>query len=114
MIFPSQRREGRLLGYALSTVPSGLIYAQIVLMSTPKTSPTGVITSPGEDLSQPGLTQYMLDVIFVTWAAQTLAIVWSKAWLLYLSVGAVLSNQGCALKLDLHRYLYMLATKFSG
>lgn len=55
-------------------------------MSSPKYSPTGALTSAGDDLSQPGLTQYMQDLVYVTWAAQLFGLIWSKGWWLYAMV----------------------------
>lgn len=55
-------------------------------MGSPRLSPTGSLVSAGDDLSQAGLTQYMMDIVFVTWAAQIVACVWSKGWWIYASV----------------------------
>lgn len=55
-------------------------------MGSPKTTANGTLLSAGDDLSQAGLTQYMMDVVFVTWASQIFACVWGKAWWLYASV----------------------------
>lgn len=55
-------------------------------MGSPRLSPTGTLLSAGEDLSQAGLTQYMMDVVFVIWTAQVSACAWSRAWWLLASV----------------------------
>ena len=52
-------------------------------MGAPRYSPSGALTSAGDDLSQAGLTQYMQDVVYVTWAAQLFGLIWSKGWWLY-------------------------------
>ncbi|KAF9782322.1 hypothetical protein BJ322DRAFT_1212751 [Thelephora terrestris] len=36
----------------------------------PKRSATGELISPGEDLNQPGVTEWYFDVIYVSWACQ--------------------------------------------
>ena len=60
-------------------------------MGQPRLSATGILESAGDDLSQAGLTQYMQDVIFVTWGAQMVSLVWSKGWWIYGTVSACLA-----------------------
>jgi hypothetical protein len=83
LLFSSRRTRSHILLYLLTSVPSLALYAQLVSMGSPRAK------SAGDDLGQAGLTQYMLDVVFVTWAAQTGALVTSKAWWLYALVGKV-------------------------
>ncbi|KAK8027587.1 hypothetical protein PG991_004643 [Apiospora marii] len=54
----------------------------------PKFDPTTkALKSAGEDLSAPGLTEYMFDVIWVTWGAIVSVIfVGNWGWLLWLAV----------------------------
>lgn len=84
--FQSQRTRGHITLYALTSLPSLFFTFQLVSMGSPRLSPNGTLLSAGDDLSQAGLTQYMMDVVFVTWAAQILACAWTKAWWLYASV----------------------------
>ncbi|GAC94705.1 hypothetical protein PHSY_002278 [Pseudozyma hubeiensis SY62] len=44
------------------------------------------MAAQGNDLQQSGLTQYMFDVIYVTWFVQLASLVWSKFWYLYLII----------------------------
>lgn len=48
----------------------------------------------GNDLQQSGLTQYMFDVIYVTWFVQLASLIWSKFWYLYLIVSHPFSSIG--------------------
>ncbi|KAM3525236.1 hypothetical protein NHJ13051_004101 [Beauveria bassiana] len=50
---------------------------------------TGVLKSAGEDLAAAGLTEYMFDVVWVTWAAAILVmLVGSWGWALWAVVPA--------------------------
>lgn len=84
--FQSQRTRSHITLYALTSLPSLFLTFQLISMGSPRLSPTGSLVSAGDDLSQAGLTQYMMDVVFVTWAAQIVACVWSKGWWIYASV----------------------------
>ncbi len=44
------------------------------------------MAAQGNDLQQSGLTQYMFDIIYVTWFVQLASLLWSKFWYLYLIV----------------------------
>lgn len=57
-----------LLTYALISIPS--LIAEYILETTgrPKFDPsTKALRSSGEDLAAPGLTEYLFDIIWVTW-----------------------------------------------
>ncbi|PSS28163.1 hypothetical protein M430DRAFT_32642 [Amorphotheca resinae ATCC 22711] len=57
-----------ILSYVLLSIPS--LIAEYILETTgrPKFDPaTKALKSSGEDLAAPGLTEYMFDVIWVTW-----------------------------------------------
>ncbi|KAL2123369.1 hypothetical protein VTJ04DRAFT_3824 [Mycothermus thermophilus] len=50
---------------------------------------TGALKSAGEDLSAAGLTEYMWDVVWVTWGAAVLAALFGNgAWFLWLLIPA--------------------------
>ncbi|RWA09155.1 hypothetical protein EKO27_g5947 [Xylaria grammica] len=76
--------------YALLSVPS--FVCEFVLESTgrPKYDPsTNSLKTAGEDLSAPGLTEYMFDVIWVTWASVILVALFGNwGWLLWSVVPA--------------------------
>ncbi|KAL7006520.1 hypothetical protein EMMF5_003941 [Cystobasidiomycetes sp. EMM_F5] len=83
VLFKSQRTNGHLLGYALTSVPSVTMFVVLLGMGQSTTSANGTLEKAGDDLSQPGLTQYMLDIVYLTWAAQLTALIWSRAWWIY-------------------------------
>lgn len=59
---------------------------------------TGVLLSPGEDLGAAGLTEYMFDVIWVTWGClMTVALFGDKAWFLWLVIPAFGAYKGYGL-----------------
>lgn len=95
--FQSQRTRSHAMLYALTSLPSLFLTFQLMSMGRPRFSPTGALISPGDDLSQAGLTQYMMDIVFVTWATQIIGCVWSRGWWLYASVGynAYTTKQFC-------------------
>ena len=78
-----QRTRAHLLLYLFTSLPSLFFTQQLYSMASPKYSSSGALVSAGADLTQPGLTQYMQDVIYVTWAAQLFGLIWSKGWWLY-------------------------------
>ncbi|KAI1180158.1 DUF788-domain-containing protein [Nemania sp. FL0916] len=76
--------------YVLFSIPS--VICEYILESTgrPKYDPsTNALKTAGEDLSAPGLTEYMFDVIWVTWASVILVAFFGNwAWLLWSVVPA--------------------------
>ncbi|CAG8505133.1 869_t:CDS:2 [Paraglomus occultum] len=58
---------------------------QLLQFGTPRYQ-NGVLISPGNDLAAKGLTEYMFDVIYVTWCIHMLSIVWEGAWWFYLII----------------------------
>lgn len=83
-------RSRSLLTYALLSVPS--FACEYVLESTgrPRYDPaTGALKASGEDLNAQGLTEYMFDVIWVTWGSILCAMVFGNwGWLLWAAVPA--------------------------
>lgn len=59
------------------------MFVVLLGMGQSTTSANGTLEKAGDDLSQPGLTQYMLDIVYLTWAAQLTALIWSRAWWIY-------------------------------
>lgn len=76
--------------YVLLSVPALICEYVLEVSGRPKYDPnTKALRAAGEDLSSPGLTEYMFDVIWVTWAAVILVILFgNKAWLLWLALPA--------------------------
>lgn len=114
--FQSQRTRSHITLYALTSLPSLFLTFQLVSMGSPRLSPTGALLSAGDDLSQAGLTQYMMDIVFVTWAAQILACAWSRAWWIYASVrvhaGTVAHFSRLPTIPSLTTYPFVLDTRF--
>jgi hypothetical protein len=52
--------------YAITYVPTFFLSRYLTTIGQPKRDATGALVSPGEDLNQPGLTEYAFDVIYVT------------------------------------------------
>ncbi|KAI8634595.1 DUF788 domain-containing protein [Xylariaceae sp. FL1651] len=88
-----------LLTYIILSIPSFI--CEFVLESTgrPKyDSSTNTLKTAGEDLSAPGLTEYMFDVIWVTWASVILVILFGNwGWLLWAVVPAYGAVKGFTL-----------------
>ncbi|KAI0195341.1 hypothetical protein EV127DRAFT_183967 [Xylaria flabelliformis] len=88
-----------LLLYILLSIPSFI--CEFVLESTgrPKYEPsTSALKTAGEDLSAPGLTEYMFDVIWVTWASVVLVTLFGNwGWLLWSVVPAYGAFKGFGL-----------------
>ncbi|KAK7940858.1 uncharacterized protein PG986_013245 [Apiospora aurea] len=81
-------RRRALLPYILLSIPSFICEYVLERTGRPKFDPaTKALRSAGEDLSAPGLTEYMFDVIWVTWGAIVSVIFFGNwGWLLWLAV----------------------------
>ncbi|KAF2965327.1 hypothetical protein GQX73_g8255 [Xylaria multiplex] len=88
-----------LLLYVLLSIPSFI--CEFVLESTgrPKYDlSNNSLKTAGEDLSAPGLTEYMFDVIWVTWASVVLVALFGNwGWLLWSVVPAYGAFKGFSL-----------------
>lgn len=84
--------------YVLLSVPAFI--CEYILESTgrPKYDPsTNALKNAGEDLNAPGLTEYMWDIIWVTWASVVAVILFGNgAWILWgaVPVFAVIKGWG--------------------
>jgi hypothetical protein len=87
------------LTYILLSIPS--LIAQYILETSgrPKFDPnTKALKSAGEDLAAPGLTEYMFDIVWVTWACLFAVMVFGNwAWLLWAVVPAYGAYKGYGL-----------------
>lgn len=74
--------------YGLLAAPSLVCQYVLEVSGRPKYDPaTKALRSAGEDLAAPGLTEYMFDVIWVTWASTVLAALFGNwGWLLWVVV----------------------------
>lgn len=69
-----------LVAYGLFATPSLVCEYVLEVSGRPKyDSATGALKTSGEDLAAAGLTEYMFDVVWVTWAA-ALAVIFFGNW----------------------------------
>ncbi|KAK2003396.1 DUF788-domain-containing protein, partial [Colletotrichum falcatum] len=76
------------------------LVCELILERTgrPKYDTAGGLKTSGEDLAASGLTEYMFDVIWVTWASVILVILFGNwAWVLWLCVPAYGAYAGVGL-----------------
>ncbi|KAH8588916.1 hypothetical protein B0O99DRAFT_524142 [Bisporella sp. PMI_857] len=78
-------RRRSLLAYAILSAPSLICSYILETTGRPKyDTATGALKSSGEDLAAAGLTEYMFDVIWVTWASQVIVMLFGNwGWLLW-------------------------------
>ena len=73
--------------YILSFSLAGYLQFQLESVGRPKFDERGAVVQTGSDLGQQGLTEYMFDVLYLTWGIQVLvALTTVYAWWLYLLV----------------------------
>jgi SRP-independent targeting protein 2/TMEM208 len=77
--------------YALSAGLAGWLQFQLESIGRPTFDDKGGVIKTGSDLGQSGLTEYMFDILYLTWGIQILvAFTTQYAWLLYLVVTPLL------------------------
>ncbi|KAF4619000.1 hypothetical protein G7Y89_g14846 [Cudoniella acicularis] len=85
LLFNLLFRRRSLLAYILLSIPCFI--AEYILESTgrPKyDANTKALKSSGEDLAAPGLTEYMFDVIWITWASLVSVMLFGNwGWILW-------------------------------
>jgi hypothetical protein len=81
---------GQLTVYGLTALPTLVLYRHLSSIGLPRRDPTtGILISSGEDLNQPGVTEWCWDVIYVTWGcAVGSSLLGNWVWYLYLSIPA--------------------------
>lgn len=84
------RRTRSLPVFGLLSAPAFVCEYVLEVSGRPQYDPaTKALKSSGEDLSAQGLTEYMFDVIWVTWASEILVVIFGNwAWLLWCTVPA--------------------------
>ena len=93
-------RRRSLLLYALLSAPSFACEYVLERSGRPRydAGGTGALRSAGEDLAAPGLTDYMFDVVWVTWASVVLVALFGNwCWLLWSVVPAYGAYKGFGL-----------------
>lgn len=88
-----------LLVYGLLSAPSFICEYILETTGRPKYDPeTKQLRTAGEDLAAAGLTEYMFDIIWVTWASVVLVIFFGNwAWLLWAVVPIYGATKGYSL-----------------
>ncbi|CAN8096527.1 unnamed protein product [Discula destructiva] len=92
-------RSRSLLAYVLLSLPSFICQFTLEKAGRPKyDAATGALKSAGEDLAASGLTEYMWDVVWITWACQVLVMLFGNwLWLLWTVVPAYGAYKGYGL-----------------
>ncbi|BFZ56499.1 hypothetical protein PYCC9005_003546 [Savitreella phatthalungensis] len=73
--------------YFLTNIVAIGVQLQLERIGKPCFAPDGTLLSPGDDLSQAGVTEYLFDFIYLTWIVFALvAAVTDYAWTLYLLI----------------------------
>lgn len=92
-------RSRSLVVYALLSLPSFICQFALEKAGRPKfDAATGALKSAGEDLSAQGLTEYMWDVVWITWGCQVLVMLFGNwLWLLWAVVPAYGGYKGYGL-----------------
>ncbi|KAG0702363.1 hypothetical protein DFH29DRAFT_922043 [Suillus ampliporus] len=63
--------KGSLAVYVVTYLPALFLSRYLERMGTTRRDPTtGALISSGEDLNQPGVTEWCFDILYVTWACQ--------------------------------------------
>ncbi|KAK2593773.1 hypothetical protein QQS21_008534 [Conoideocrella luteorostrata] len=78
-------RSRSLVVYGLFATPSLICEYVLEISGRPKyDAATGTLKTSGEDLAAAGLTEYMFDVVWVTWASAIAVILFGNwGWLLW-------------------------------
>lgn len=92
-------RPRSLVAYGLFATPSIICEYVLEISGRPKfDAATGALKTAGQDLAAAGLTEYMFDVIWVTWAATiSVMLVGNWGWLLWAVLPAYGAYQGSGL-----------------
>ena len=66
-----QQSKKAIVFYCGSAALSQFLYQHLKKMGTPKRDATGNLASPGDDLNQPGITEWTFDILYISCEAQT-------------------------------------------
>jgi hypothetical protein len=78
-----QQSKKAIILYCCSAALSQFLYQYLKRMGTPRRDSTGNLVSPGDDLNQPGMTEWIFDVLYISCEAQTDNIFTFTSLLLY-------------------------------
>ncbi|KAK7061522.1 hypothetical protein R3P38DRAFT_2829957 [Favolaschia claudopus] len=62
--------KGALFLYTVTFFPAFFLSNYLIRIGTTRRDPNGTLISYGEDLNQPGVTEWCFDILYVTWACQ--------------------------------------------
>lgn len=90
LIFYFLFRSRSLLAYSAFSVPCLVAESILEITGRPKFDPiTKALRNSGEDLSAPGLTDFMFDIIWMTWLSLLCVIIFGDwGWLLWITIPA--------------------------
>ncbi|KAK9385493.1 hypothetical protein V1515DRAFT_608251 [Lipomyces mesembrius] len=75
------RRPRSITSYLILSLPAWIIEYQLDKIGRPKYSQqNGSLVYPGENLSQAGLTEWLWDVVYVTWGCDLLGFLVGRSW----------------------------------
>jgi hypothetical protein len=98
LLFYAVFRSRSLLLWLILSIPSFICQFTLEQTGRPKHDSSGALKNSGEDLAAPGLTEYMFDVIWVTWGTTVLVILLGNwAWFVYAVVPAYGAYKGFGL-----------------
>lgn len=73
-----------LVAYLVLSIPAFVCQYLLETTGRPKYLPDGKLRTSGEDLAAVGLTEYMFDVVWVTWASLVAVVIFGNwGWLLW-------------------------------
>ncbi|TDL29308.1 putative opsin [Rickenella mellea] len=74
--------------FVSTLLPSIFIYRYLEKIGTTRRDPTtGTLLSSGEDLAQPGVTEWCFDILYITWACQIGSAIFGEwFWWFYLII----------------------------
>ncbi|KAI0254336.1 hypothetical protein BJV78DRAFT_1274160 [Lactifluus subvellereus] len=71
--------------YCLSLALSQFLYQYLKRSGTPRRDPTGNLVSSGDDLNHPGMTEWIFDILYISWFAQVGSAIFGE-WLWWIYV----------------------------
>ncbi|KAK9457215.1 hypothetical protein V1511DRAFT_520228 [Dipodascopsis uninucleata] len=78
-------RPRSLKTYLIFSIPAWIIQYQLEKIGRPKYSTlNGALVTAGEDLNQPGLTEWLFDILYVTWGCDILGVIFGRGWVWFL------------------------------
>ncbi|RFU28091.1 hypothetical protein B7463_g8253, partial [Scytalidium lignicola] len=99
LLFNFLIRSRSLLLYTILSIPCFICEYMLETTGRPKFDPqTKALRSSGEDLSAQGLTEYMFDVVWVTWLSLVMVIIFGNwGWIIWAVVPIYAAYKGYGL-----------------